>query len=73
MIYNSKVIFSRWFQDETDVPNNKRMFPCLFVMRSVFLFLWPSGVKAFVCGTGIEGGMRFWVHRCSHKLWSLQM
>ena len=68
VIEDAKVIFSRWFQDETDVPNNKRMIPCLFVMRSMFLFLSPKRAQKSACGISIANTACFWIHRCSHKL-----
>ncbi len=74
MLEISKDFFSRWPQEEVNVPNNKRMFSSLFVMKNVFLFLRPLGASKKASEMNDDSGdMRFWVHRCSHKLSAWQM
>ena len=67
MIRKSKSMILRWFQDETDVPKNKRKSAGLLVMNSG-QHTYPAEGILYVSRRTNKVDVCFWIHRCSHKV-----
>lgn len=68
MIEEIGTAFLRWFQEETDVPKNRRIISKFWVMKTKCPCTLGSGKVAYLPGTGLHNKICFWFHRCSHKL-----